>query len=110
MKYAMSSQHFVAQFEPVSGCESIKISLKLSLVERSTARARNVNTAIYLRKSVNGKGWNNGRKWRHRRLSGLQSKARLLGRFLREMRQHALQILRSFFFVGFQATGEKNFT
>ncbi len=34
-------------------------------------------------------------------------KAKLLGRFLLVVRQHTLQILRSFFFVSFQVTGEK---
>jgi len=37
-------------------------------------------------------------------------KAKLLGRFLLVVRQHALQILRTFFFVSFQAAGEKDFT
>src|SRR6266850_3214264 len=37
-------------------------------------------------------------------------KAKLLGRFLLVVRQHALQILRSFFFVSFQATSKKDFT
>jgi hypothetical protein len=37
-------------------------------------------------------------------------KAKLLGRFLLVVRQHAPQILRSFFFVSFQAAGEKDFT
>ncbi len=59
---------------------------------------------------MNGKGL----EWRAQVAASstvrLQSKAKLLGRFLLEMKQHALQILRSFFFVGFQATGEKNLT